>query len=320
MASFVARGFLRFEAAVPDEINDQFMSEAGEIRGPEEGLELRRVYGETLAAAAIPETPAGTPLADAYPPGSALSKLLDLPLVRGVLQSLLGPDPIFDHHFLHVTFPPAYHTGANVSQHTHQDSTIDPRLAFDVQLMYFPHAVSREMGGTRFVPGTHLRKVSEVAVGRYQNIKGQQHMVCEAGTLLFLHHGMWHGGGVNLSDRTRTMFKIRMRASGPQSRCWDVSELETPARRRPIFFLKSRPAAGSVETILTTPEPWFEQDTGRLEYVNRIKLWRYLTDDPAYDADFWLTRLESVEGAQSQSPRASAPFPGFAGTSPRGGR
>jgi len=45
-------------------------------------------------------------------------------------------------------------------------------------------------------------------------------MACEAGTLLFLHHGVWHGGGVNLSDRTRTMFKIRMRASGPQSRRW----------------------------------------------------------------------------------------------------
>ena len=27
--------------------------------------------------------------------------------------------------------------------------------------------------------------MSEVALGRYQNIMGQQHMVCEAGTLLF---------------------------------------------------------------------------------------------------------------------------------------
>ena len=46
-------------------------------------------------------------------------------------------------------------------------------------------------------------------------------------------------------------------------------------------------------TLLTTPEPWFEQDTGRLEYVNRIRLWRYLSEDDAFDVDYWMTRLET---------------------------
>ncbi len=294
MASFTARGFLRLDAVVPDAINTQFLKEAGEIPPAEPGGNLRRVYGEALAASAIPEVAAGTPLADAYPAGSAVTQLLQLPLVAGALQSLLGHAPLFDHHFLHVTFPPGYHaSGESVSQHTHQDSTIDPRRAFDVQMMYFPHKVTRDMGGTRFIPGTHLRKVSEVAVGRYQNMLGQQHMVCEAGTLLFLHHGMWHGGGVNFSQATRTMFKIRMRASGKQTRCWDISDYAPPPQQRAIFLRKSAPDPDSVETILTTSEPWFEQDTGRLEYVNRIKLWRYLTEDETYDADYWLTRLSS---------------------------
>ena len=296
VASFVARGFLRFEAAVPADINAQFLAEAGQVAEPASGAKLGRVLGETLAASDLPEVPAGTPLAEAYPSGSALGRLLDLPLVRGVIRSLLGEAPVFDHHFLHVTLPPRFHEAAeheNVSQHTHQDSTIDPRQqAFDVQMMYYPHAVTRPMGGTRFIPGTHLRKVSEVAVGRYQNIVGQQHVVCEAGTLLFLHHGVWHGGGVNLSDDARYMFKIRMHASGSQVRGWNLEDLPKRNAQRPIFFVKSAPAKGTVETILTTPEPWFEQDTGRLEYINRIKLWRYLTDDPSYDADYWLTRLE----------------------------
>jgi hypothetical protein len=281
---------------VPAEINTQFMAEAGRVPELADGGKIMEVYGDTLASSGIPEVPAGTPLAEAYAPDSAIARLLDLPLVRGALQSLLGDAPVFDHHFLHVTFPPRFHAAAaheNVSQHTHQDSTIDPRLSFDVQVMYYPHTVTREMGGTRFVPGTHLRKVSEVAIGRYQNMLGQQHMVCEAGTLLFLHHGIWHGGGVNRSDQVRYMFKIRMHASGSQVRGWDVDDQPKPNAQRPIFFLKSAPARGSVETILTTPEPWFEQDTGRLEYVNRIKLWRYLTDDPDYDADYWLTRLEA---------------------------
>lgn len=299
MARFAARGFLRMDAVVPEAINAQFLAEVGEIAAPEPGRKLRRAYGELLAQAGVPEVAAGTPLARTYPQGSALARLLDLPVVAGAIRSLVGEDPVFDHHFLHVTFPPAYHEaggGENVSQHTHQDSTIDPRQAFDLQIMYYPHAVTRPMGGTRFVPGTHLRKVSEAALGRYQNIRGQQHMVCEAGTLLFLHSGIWHGGGVNLSDRTRTMFKIRMNPSAPQARKFDLSTLERPASQRPIFYVKSR-LPETVEQILMTPEPWFEDDTGRLEFVNRVKLWRYLIGDPTYDADYWLTRLENLASA-----------------------
>lgn len=296
MASFAARGFLRFDGVVPEAINAQFLEEIGAPPAPAPGRRMMRTYGELLAQAGVLEVAAGTPLAQAYAPGSAIARMLELPAVAGAIRSLVGDDPTFDHHFLHVTFPPAYHEAGgseNVSQHTHQDSTIDPRQAFDLQIMYYPHAVTREMGGTRFIPGTHLRKVSEVALGRYQNIKGQQHMVCEAGTLLFLHMGMWHGGGVNLSDRTRTMFKIRMNPSAEQSRKFDVSTLVPQDRQRPIFYLKG-PQPASVEQVLMTPEPWFEQDTGRLEFVNRVKLWRYLTGDPGYDADYWLTRLENL--------------------------
>jgi len=301
MASFVARGFLRLDAVVPDAINQQFLQEAGQVAQPAPGRKLRHAYAGLLAASGIPEVAPGTPLAEAYPRESAVWRLLALPVVQGAIRSLVGEDPVFDHHFLHVTFPPAYHEAGgseNVSQHTHQDSTVDARRAFDVQIMYYPHAVTRPMGGTRFVPGTHLRKVSEVAIGRYQNIRGQQHMVCEAGTLLFLHHGLWHGGGVNLSDRTRTMFKIRIQPSGSQRRGWDTTERAAPEPQRPIFFVKTAQKPDTVAAILTTPEPWFEQDTSRLEYVNRIKLWRYLADDPAFDADYWMTRLENETGAR----------------------
>ena len=304
IAHFVARGFLRFDGVVPDAINAQFMAEAGEAPKAAAGRKLMAAYGELLAKNAIPEVAPGTPLARAYPQGGAVERLLDLPLVRGAIESLLGDNPVFDHHFLHVTFPPRYHAAngsENVSQHTHQDSTIDPRLAFDVQIMYYPHAVTREMGGTRFVPGTHLRKVSEVALGRYQNMRGQQHMVCEAGTLLILHHGIWHGGGVNLSDSTRTMFKIRMHAAGTQKRRWAMGDLPESETQRPIFYLKRRPDPNSVAAILMQPEPWFEQDTGRLEFVNRIKLWRYLADDPSFDVDYWLTRLEDRSAGDKPS-------------------
>jgi hypothetical protein len=296
MASFVARGFLRFDALVPEDVNEQFLDEVG--RPPEAtGEKLMRAYGRLLATSGIPAVSAGTPLAQAYTDGSALARLLSLPRVHGIVESLVGPRAIFDHHFLHITFPPEFYQRLgqpNVSQHYHQDSTIDTRRAFDVQIMYYPHEVTREMGGTRFLPGSHLRVVSEAAIGRYQNVRGQQHVVCPAGTLLVLHHGIWHGGGVNRSDRLRYMFKIRINPSVRQRRLWDTRDLPNDHhRQRPIFFLKSPPDPNDVHTILTTPEPWFEADTGRLEYLNRIRLWRYLLGDETFDADYWLTRVEN---------------------------
>jgi Phytanoyl-CoA dioxygenase (PhyH) len=300
MAQFVARGLLRFDAVVPAELNAAFLDAVG--GPPDTGGSFRNTYAKLLNGTAIPTVPAGTPLAAAYPAGSTLAALLELPRVRGAIDSLVGPAARFDHHFLHVTFPPAFYAArgvANVSQHTHQDSTIDRRQAFDIQLLYFPHDVSPEMGGTRLVPGTHLRIVSEAAVARYQNMRGQQHVVCPAGTLLVLHHGVWHGGGVNRSERLRYMFKIRINPTVRQRRLWNTADLPN-AEQRPIFLVKDTPDPGDVRTILMTPEPWFEADTGRLEYINRIRLWRYLTGDDCFDADYWLTRLENEPVEESR--------------------
>ncbi len=294
MASFVARGFLRFDAVVPDGLNRAFLHAVGHV---DEIGSPREHYRKVMQGSAIPLVEAGTPLKEAWPDDSVLGRIMDLPVVRGAIESLVGENPIFDHHFLHMTFPPAFHErdhSAHVSQPTHQDSTIDPRRAFDIQIMYFPHDVTRDMGGTRFIPGTHLRVVSEAAVGRIQNMRGQQHMVCEAGTLLFLHMGIWHGGGLNRSDRIRTMYKVRLCPAEKQVRLWDDSDLpDHHFRQRPVFWTGGRQSPDDLHSILMAPEPWFEADTGRLELMNRIRLWRYLLGDETMDVDYWLTRVEN---------------------------
>jgi len=278
MAQFAARGFLRFDALVPDDLNRQFLAE--------------------VEADRVPVVPAGVPLAEAYPEGSSLRKLIELPQVQGVIESLVGPASRFDHHFLHSVLPPAFFEERGwrqTSQPTHQDSTIDRRFAhFDIQLLYFPHAVTREMGGTRFVPGTHLRKVSEAAIGRYQNIRGQQHVVCPAGSLFVFHHGIWHGGGLNQGDERRIMFKIRLNPTQRQCRLWNTDDL-TPDlwEQRPIFWTGGKPDPEHIHSILTQTEPWFEADVGRLEIMNHIRFWRALLGDEEFDADYWLTRVEN---------------------------
>lgn len=278
IARFVARGYLMFPALTSPERSEQYRVES--------------------ATGTVPEVPAGTPLADAYPQGSALHGLVHDPAVRGILDSLVGADPVVDHHFVHLTLGRSEREAHGMrrpfpAQHWHQDSTIDTRAGFDVQIMWYPHEVTREMGGTRFLPGSHLRIVSEAAIGRYQNLRGQRHVVCPAGSLLVLHHGIWHGGGSNSSDTTRHMVKIRLHPTVPQVRLWDLSDFTDADRaQRPIFFRPTPRAADDLHDILCESQPWYEADTGRLEFVNRVRLFRHLLGDDTFDADYWLSRLE----------------------------
>ncbi|MEV7597093.1 phytanoyl-CoA dioxygenase family protein [Kitasatospora sp. NPDC089797] len=252
MARFVARGSLRLDAVVPAAMNAEALA---------------------VLAAGVPDVPYGTPVAEAYPGGSFARRLLELPQVAGALRSLVGPEPWVDHHAVHVREP---HGGE--AQPLHGDAIIDVRPdAFDVQLMYYPQDVTLEMGGTLSVPGSHLRRTNESDTGRYQNLRGQDRLVCPAGTVVFLHHGLWHGGRRNDSDTVRYMFKIRFNPRVRQRLLWDASDLHDP----------------QVDAELDATFPWYEWATGRLERYNRVLLWRELTGDSGYDLDHWVTRVSN---------------------------
>ena len=269
MASFTARGFLRFDNLVPVAINQKVMA--------------------LFASEQVERPVAGKPLSETYPPDSPLAELMQLPAIQGIVQSLVGPDPLFDHHAVHIRHP---HEGQ--AQGLHGDSIIDTRMHFDIQLMYFPHDIPLEMGGTLLLPGSQFRRINESDIARYQNFLGQIPMVCQAGTLLALHHGIWHCGRQNQTDRTRYMFKIRLNPRVRQSRLWNTEDLEEQMAANPTTRLEARnPAAETLYSILTQTEPWYEYPVGRLEMVNRVKFWRFLTGNQAFDISYWLTRLEN---------------------------
>ncbi|MEV0096810.1 phytanoyl-CoA dioxygenase family protein [Streptomyces sp. NPDC050738] len=250
LARFVAHGYLRMDAVVPQEMNDRAIE---------------------VLDAGIPAVPHGTPVDKAFPEGSFAHELLGLPAVAGALTSLVGPGPTVDHHAVHIREP----QGGN-AQPLHGDAIIDVRPdAFDIQLMYYPHEVTADMGGTLIVPGSHLRRTNESDTGRYQNLRGQARLTCPAGTVVLLHHGIWHGGRRNDASVPRYMFKIRFNPTVPQVRLWDTSDLTDPA----------------VADELRTQFPWYEPATGRLEIYNRVALWRALTGDPSFDLDHWTTRV-----------------------------
>jgi hypothetical protein len=267
MAEFVARGYLRFDELVPDAINQAVMR----------GIDRQEIKGH----------PAGTPLSQCYH-GTSIRQLLDLPQIRGLIASLVGEDPLFDHDAIHVREP-----NEGKAQGLHADSIIDLRTHFDIQIMYFPHDVPLEMGGTLVLPGSHFRKVNEMDIAAYQNMRGQIPMECKAGSILVLHHGIWHCGRQNKTDRRRYMFKVRLNPVVRQLRLWNTDDLDENYRAHREIFA-GHGADGGVQDILSRMEPWFEAASGRLEIVNRVKLWRFLTGDEDFDVHYWLTRLENV--------------------------
>ncbi|MDT0446617.1 phytanoyl-CoA dioxygenase family protein [Streptomyces johnsoniae] len=252
MARFVAHGFVRLDAVVPEELNADAVD---------------------VLSAGIPAVPYGTPVAEAFPPGSLPARLIGVPAVAGALHSLVGPAPHVDHHAVHVREP-----GEGSAQPLHGDAIIDVRPdAFDVQLMYYPREVTLRAGGTLIVPGSHLRRTNETDTGRYQNLRGQHRLTCPAGTVLILHHGLWHGGRRNEGTERRYMFKIRFNPVVRQRLLWNTADLDDPA----------------VAEELRAQFPWYEQATGRLEFHNRVRLWRALTGEDDFDLDHWVTRVSN---------------------------
>jgi hypothetical protein len=110
-------------------------------------------------------------------------------------------------------------------------------------------------------------------VARYQNVVGQERVVCAAGTVVFVHHAIWHAGRRNDSRRRRVMYKLRLNPTVRQLRLWNTDDIDKPE---------------VTETLLREPA-WAGND-GRLEQVNRARLWRYLTGDEEFDLDHYLTR------------------------------
>jgi hypothetical protein len=100
--------------------------------------------------------------------------------------------------------------------------------------------------------------------------------VCPAGTIVALHHGIWHCSQANHTDQQRLMFKIRLAAAEPQVRLFDTRDLDDP----------------EVVRILSREHRWAGTDS-RLEIIHRARLWRLLTGDAGFDLDYYLGRLEN---------------------------
>ena len=294
MAEFASSGCLFFDELIDKETNKEFLDDIGHTSADK--VDSMQTYNKNIkATSSIPRIKAGSPLKNAYPVNSPLEKILKNEVVAGAIKSLVGSNPVVDHQALHLTFPSKFFKGANkrqMSQGNHQDSTIDPRSTFDIQVFYFPTEVTKEMGGTRYHPGTHLRIVNEFAIAKYQNILGQKSIVCKPGTIGIFHNGLWHGAGVNFSDEIRYMFKVRLQPTEKQELLWDPEKKYKPLPNRALYWTDENKEE-TINDILMQSYPWQEADTNRLDKINVVKFWRLLTGHKKMDVDYWLTRIEN---------------------------
>jgi hypothetical protein len=244
VAQFVADGFLAFEGLVPDHLNQAALKAFEENK-----------HGEVWKSPAIQE-------------------IFHMQEIEGITHSLVGPDPRYDHHAVHIK-----NASDTEGQVWHADAIIDTSLRFDIQYMYFAHDTPREMGGTMILPGSQFRRVSCTDITRHHNFLGQKAMACPAGSIYVLHMGMWHCAQPNHTDRTRYMFKLRLNPSVRQLRLWNTDDIDDP----------------QIGRILHTHHAWHGNED-RIEIVNRIRLWRFLTGNDSYDTGYWLTRIENHPG------------------------
>lgn len=246
MAYFVTDGYLQLDELVPP------------------------AYNEAILADEKRMTNAGGQF---WQRSEALRAAFELPQVKGAVQSFVGVSPVYDHSYLHIVGPHMLK-----AQVWHADSVIDVRpFAFDVQAFYFTHDAPAEMGPTLILPGSHLRKVNTNSIARYKNIVGQRQLVAKAGTIVFMHHGIWHCAQPNHTDQTRYVFKLRLRPGQQQRNLFNTEGYQDP----------------EVTDIIERGYQAWQGNEARLEHIQRAKFWRYVTGDDTVDVSFEksLTRM-----------------------------
>ena len=239
VATFVNQGYLRFDEIVPKVLCRDNLDFLTGPSGSFASYEGNRTISQSWL---------GTPLASVF----------SIPKIKGIAESLVGKEPWVDGQHMHVT--PAHSQGGGL----HQDYERKPfRYRFRVLLSFFFHDTPYDMGGTAFLPGSHLRRMDRyLNPTRYHHITGMLPCVCKAGTMFIWHWSVWHKARSNHTDRPRYMYKVFLHPRVRQRLTWDISNLDDP----------------EIARILICSQPWFGGED-RLEALKRIELWRYLTGD-----------------------------------------
>ena len=162
---------------------------------------------------------------------SEMNQVIESPVIRGALSSVLGKDyVVHPHRFCHSNMPgkmtengPEIGDGSTSFIGWHQDSHSPlsrPRHHFSryAMILYYPQDTPATMGPTQLIPGTqYAGNISAEDYSRGKQFGGN------AGTCLLVHFDVAHGGSLNTDSRCRHMVKfVFARVSEPTSPSWNT--------------------------------------------------------------------------------------------------
>ena len=194
MRQFISRGYLVLQTDFPKEFHDELYAKLNEIMDKE-----------------------GNPGNNLLPRLSEVNDIVQNPVVRGALTSVLGHDyTIHPHRHCHFTYP-----GRKV-QSWHKDSywghqKVRHHHNWWAMIFYYPQAVDESMGPSGLLSGSqYYTKRAGDDTEKPVYLEGSE------GTFALIHYDLWHRGGANLSQKTRAMMKFQfVRMDAPIDPAWN---------------------------------------------------------------------------------------------------
>ena len=202
MRQFISRGYVVLKTDFPKEFHEGLNARLNEVMEKE-----------------------GNPGNNLLPRFSEVGDIVQSPVVRGALTSVLGSDyTIHPHRHCHFTYP-----GRKI-QHWHKDSywghqKVRNHHNWWAMIFYYPQAVDEEMGPSGLLSGSQYytkRAGDDTETPVY--LEGPE------GTFALIHYDLWHRGGANLSKKTRAMMKFQfVRMDAPSGPAWNNRQEEWTA-------------------------------------------------------------------------------------------
>ena len=193
MRQFIACGYVILQTDLPKEFYETLNAKLNEVMEKE-----------------------GNPGNNLLPRLSEINDIIENPVVRGALTSVVGDSYlIHPHRHCHFTHP-----GRKV-QTWHKDSywghqKVRNHHNWWAMILYYPQAVDDEMGPSGILSGTqYYTKRAGDDTERPVSVEGPE------GTFALIHYDLWHRGGANLSQKTRAMMKFQfVRMDAPTGPAW----------------------------------------------------------------------------------------------------
>lgn len=175
----------------------------------------------------------------------ALEELATEPIALEVARLTIGDDIRWQAMNFHDPIPgdPVAH------QAIHADRSFFPNCTGYITIAWAIDAMTEQNGATRVVPGSHKKPwPREILADPREPVEGEIYASCAAGSAVFLHGDVWHGGRANRSASSRRVIHLGFSCpnTAPQYEIADTLTAETRQRlgRHCVLIPDSLPAFG----------------------------------------------------------------------------